>query len=169
MVGTIRLIGATALLAWHAATMAQAVPEKPRSDVDKVGDTAESVVEKPLRDLNLMKDKIPPELLAIQAEPYSLNGLKSCAQYRTAVATMTRVLGPDIDSAAARKKNPQNPGEFALSAGASVAGSLIPGGGLIRKLSGAEAAQMRAQAAVVAGSLRRAYLKGTARAKGCKI
>ena len=157
---------------WTALpALAQATPEKPEakvSDIDKIGNAAESVVEKPLKDLNLMKDKIPPEIQAILDKPYSLKGLKTCSQYSTAIGKLTHVLGPDVDSGVAEKKG-ENPGEFALSVGQSVAGSLIPGTGIIRKISGADAAQKKAAAAVLAGQLRRAYLKGTARAKSCKV
>lgn len=148
---------------------AQARQERERSGLDKVGDTAESVVEQPLKDLNLMKAKIPPELAAISPAPYSLAGVRTCAQFARAIRTMDRVLGPDVDSAAARNSKGESPAEFALGAGAAVAGSFIPGGGLIRKISGAEKQQKRAAAAVLSGQVRRAFLKGTARAKGCRV
>lgn len=151
------------------AASSGAAQEQERSGIDKVGDAAERVAEQPLRDLNIMKAKIPPELAAISAEPYSLAGLRTCPQFAAAIATMTRVLGPDLDSAAARNSKGETPAEFALGAGATVAGSFIPGGGLIRKISGAEAQQKRAAAAVLSGQVRRAFLKGTARAKGCRI
>ena len=79
------------------------------------------------------------------------------------------ILGPDVDSAAAQNQTKQSPAEFALETGASVAGSLIPLSGLIRKISGAEARQKYANAAVYAGGLRRAYIKGLAKGRGCKI
>lgn len=150
------------------AASALAAQEK-RSALDKVGDTAESVAEQPLKDLNLMKARIAPELAAISDAPYSLAGIRTCPQFATAIGTMTRVLGPDLDSAAARNSRGETPAEFALGAGATVAGSFIPGGGLIRKLSGAEKQQKRAAAAVLSGQVRRAFLKGTARAKGCRV
>ncbi len=157
------------LLALAAPAIAQTEPAKPKSDLDKVGDTAEGIVEKPLKDLNLMKDPIPPQLQAIMDRPYDLHGMKTCKQYSTAIGKLTAQLGPDVDSPEARAKKGQSPAEFALGAGASVIGGLIPGAGLIRKVSGAEAAQKKAAAAVLAGSLRRAYIKGKASAQGCKI
>ncbi len=158
------------LLGLAAPVLAQPAIEKSDekvSDMDKVGNTAENIATKPLKDLNLMKDEIPPEVLAVMKEPYSLKGIKGCKQYKAKIVRLTELLGPDVDSGI--KKKGQNAGEFALSAAESVAGSLIPGAGLIRKISGAEAAQKKARAAVLAGQLRRAYLKGTARAKGCKV
>lgn len=160
-------------LAAGAPTLAQpetppATSEPENRDIDKVGDAAQRVAEKPFRDFNLVKDKIPPALQAIVDAPYSLKGLKTCRQLGAEVRVLTNILGPDVDSGVAAKKG-QNAGEFALGLGESVAGSLIPGAGLIRLISGADAAQKRAQAAVLAGQIRRAYVKGTARAKGCKV
>jgi hypothetical protein len=168
---TMRTLGLVLLLGMAAPVLAQPAPDKPEdkvSDIDKVGNTAENIATKPLKDFNLMKEEIPPEVLAVMKAPYSLQGIKGCSQYKAKISRLTELLGPDVDSGLAAKKG-QNAGEFALSAAESVAGSLIPGTGLIRKISGAEAAQKRAQAAVLAGQLRRAYLKGTARAKGCKV
>lgn len=157
---------ATALLG--APLAAQTSDAKPKSDIDKVGDSVETMAEKPLKDLNLVKDKIPPELEAIMTKPYDLTGLKGCADYKAAIDKLTRVLGPDVDSPKVQGQK-ESAAEVALSGAEAVVGGLIPGTGLIRKLSGADAAQKKAQAAVLAGDLRRAYIKGTARAKGCKV
>jgi hypothetical protein len=149
--------------------LAQPAPEKPKEEaIDKVGDSAERMATKPLKDLNLMKDEIPPEIQAIMNRPYDISKLKTCADKKNAVRRLTEVLGPDVDSPQAQKKG-ENPAEFALGAAESVVGGLIPGMGIIRKISGAEAAEKKAKAAVLAGQLRRAYIKGTARAQGCKV
>jgi len=133
----------------------------------EVGQSMESMATKPLKDLNLMKDEIPPELLALMNNPYSLDGIKTCKQHKAAIDRLTSVLGPDVDAVTA--KQGETATETMLGAAESVVGGLIPGAGLMRKLSGAQAAEEKAKAAVLAGSLRRAYLKGSARAKGCKI
>lgn len=144
-----------------------AVAPKPNGG-DRVADTAGNIMQKPLKDLNIIKPKVSPQLEAVMREPYALTGLKSCAQLRTAVAGLTEVLGPDVDSVQAVASK-ETAAEFGLSSAESVVGGLIPGMGIVRKISGAEKAQKHATAAVFAGSLRRAYLKATARAKGCKI
>lgn len=149
-------------------TSAVAQETNPKSDIDKVGDSAERMATKPLKDLNLLRDEIPPEIQKIIDRPYDISKLKTCAQLKKAVRELTDVLGPDVDSAQATRKG-QNPGEFALGAAESVVGGLIPGMGLIRKISGAEAAERRAKAAVLAGQLRRAHIKGYAKARGCKV
>jgi hypothetical protein len=159
----------TAGLGLALPVLAQSAPEKPKeSGIDKVGDSAERMATKPLKDLNLMKDEIPPEIQAIMNRPYDISKLKTCADKKNAVRRLTEVLGPDVDSAQAQKKG-ENPAEFALGAAESVVGGLIPGMGIIRKISGAEAAEKKAKAAVLAGQLRRAYIKGYAKAQGCKV
>jgi len=154
---------------WLAAIAVAAisVPAMAQSDIEKVGKSAGNMVEKPLKDANIIKDEIPPELLAIMERPYSMGGLKTCAQFTAEIGKLTKVLGPDVD--AVKTKKGETATETMLGAAESVVGGLIPGTGLIRKLSGAEKAEEKAKAAVLAGSLRRAYIKGYATAKGCKI
>ena len=162
-----QIVMATALLT-AATAFAQATPQPPKSDLDKVGDTVENIGAKPLKDLNIIQDEVNPDIERIMNDPYSLKGIKTCADYKAAVARLTTALGPDVDSPEFKKKD-KTPAEQALSLGESAASSLVPFSGVIRRLSGAEAKQNYAKAAVYAGSVRRAYLKGTARAKGCKI
>ncbi|GGE18062.1 hypothetical protein GCM10011529_25720 [Polymorphobacter glacialis] len=162
------LVAAPLLVLASAAAGQQTNPPKERSGIDKVGDTVENIGAKPLKDMNIIKDKVDPRIEAAMEEPYSLKGIKTCAQFKTAITTLTGVLGPDVDSPQAQRKD-QTPAEFALSLGESAAGSIIPFMGVVRKISGADARQKYAQAAIYAGSVRRAYLKGTARQKGCKI
>jgi hypothetical protein len=101
------------------------------------------------------------------AEPYSLKGLNGCADYAAAIKRLTAVLGPDVDSPEARAASGTST-EFVLGAAESVVSGLIPGMGIIRRVSGAAAAQRRAEAAVLAGQLRRAFLKGRASGRGCR-
>lgn len=152
-----------ALLAAAAPALAQSASET----VEQVGKSAENIVTKPLKDANLVKEEIPAELEAIMANPYSLKGVTTCAQASAEIGKLTRVLGPDVD--VAKAKGGSSATEMALGQLEKTAGGLIPGSGVIRKISGAEAQERKAKAAVFAGSLRRAYLKGWATAKGCKI
>ena len=158
---------AKSLLTTLAILLAMPAAAQEKSDADKVGDSAKSMATKPLRDLNLMRDEIPPKLLAVMQKPYSLDDLKTCKQFAAEIAKLTEVLGPDVD--AVKVKAGETATETVLGTAESVVGSLIPGAGIMRRLSGADAAQRKAQAAVFAGSLRRAYLKGVARGKGCKL
>lgn len=134
---------------------------------EEVGKTAENIATKPLKDANVVKTEIPPKLLAIMGQPYSLAGLKTCADFGREISQLTAVLGPDVDTVQPKKGTTTS--EAVLAGIEDVAGGFIPGTRIVRKVSGAEAQEKKAKAAVYAGSLRRAYLKGTARAKGCKV
>ncbi|GGI80978.1 hypothetical protein GCM10007973_16880 [Polymorphobacter multimanifer] len=172
---TATFAAAMALLLGAAAATAQTADPKDKgsdkiNDGDRALDTMENIATKPLKDLNLMKKKVPPELEAMMENPYALTGLKTCRQYAAEVTKITEMVGPDVDSAEARAdKKKQTPAEFAFGATEAIAGSLIPFAGVIRFVSGAQKRERYAQAAVYAGTVRRSYIKGTARAKGCKV
>jgi hypothetical protein len=134
---------------------------------EQVGKSAENIVTKPLKDANILKAEIPPKLQAIMNDPYSLKGLSTCAQFSAEIAQLTKMLGPDVD--AVKPKGGDSASEMVLGQIEKTASGLIPGSSIIRKVSGAEEQANKAKAAVYAGSLRRAYLKGAAKAKGCKI
>jgi hypothetical protein len=163
------LLAIIALLPAPLAAQATAPAPAPaaRSTSGQVVDSAGRIAQQPLRDLNIVRDGIPPEIEAIMAEPYSLKGLRGCPDYAAEIKRLTAVLGPDVDSPEARAAA-ETSTEFVLGTAESVVGSLIPGMGIIRRVSGAQAAQKRAQAAVLAGQLRRAFIKGRANGRGCR-
>jgi hypothetical protein len=135
-------------------------PDKPitQQDVD-----AKDVALTPLSDLNLRKGEIPPLLIAAQDDPYTLAGLTRCPLIAAAVGDLDAVLGDDIDVAQANKQR--------MSAGRvaqSVAGSFIPFRGVIREISGANSQERKIQAAIYAGTARRAFLKGIGQQRGCR-
>lgn len=133
-------------------------------DVEKA---AENMATSPLKDANIMQEDIPSLLVQASAAPYAMGGLKTCKQFSAAISQLDGVLGPDVD--VVKAKEGQSVGEVALDGVQTVASSLIPGRGIIRKITGADAHDEKVRAAYYSGGLRRAYLKGTARAKGCKI
>lgn len=141
-------------------TEAAKSPDKPitEQDVD-----AADVALTPLSDLNLRKGEIPQLLIDAQEQPYTLAGLARCSQIAAAVGQLDAVLGEDIDVAQAKGQR--------VSAGRvaqSVAGSFIPFRGVIRELSGANAQERKVQAAIYAGTARRAFLKGVGQQRGCR-
>lgn len=143
-------------------------PAPPRSTASQAADSAGRMAMQPLRDLNLVRDGIPPELEAMMDNPYSLKGLRGCPDYAREIGRITAMIGPDVDSPQARAA-PGTSTEFVLGTAESVVGGLIPGMGIVRRVSGADAARQRAQAATLAGSLRRAFLKGRASGRGCRV
>ena len=146
---------------------------KPADAATKTGTDIAQAVSTPLSDLNLVNAPIPPVLLDAQRAPYGEPGDGTCAGLSTAVVALDAVLGPDLDVPTA----PNNPGLVERGAGLvgqaatqSVRGaaeSVVPFRTWIRKLSGAERYSRDVAAAIAAGIVRRAYLKGVGQVRGC--
>jgi len=158
-----------ALLARCAVLLVLAAPASAQSDLDRPSTArrAGDIAATPLRDTNIVKTKIPPELAAIEAAPYSARGLETCPSIAFEVARLNKVLGRDVDSGGSGTKRSMG-SQLAEQGTRDAIGSLIPGRGLVRLVTGADAAQRRAAAAVNAGNVRRGFLKGYGLAKGCR-
>tara|TARA_R110000772_G_scaffold41357_3_gene96020 strand:+ start:1603 stop:2235 length:633 start_codon:yes stop_codon:yes gene_type:complete len=128
-----------------------------------LGNAADAATQ-PLTDLNLKSVDIPSELLMIQDEPYSLNGLSDCTVLLREISALEGVLGPDADTPD-KKTGMVNK---ALKTGGSFLGGFIPFRGVVREVSGANANRRRMERAIYAGVARRGFLKGYAEAKQCK-
>lgn len=138
-------------------------------DKGNAGDAVERAATRPLRDLNLMKPKIAPELAAIMADPYAIKPLRNCRQLSNEVHRMTALVGPDVDDPSLIGKKGRTPPEFLLDSAEGLTGSLVPGQGIIRQLTGANKAARQAAASRLAGQLRRAHVRGVMKARGCRI
>jgi hypothetical protein len=156
-----RIFGAKAALAaglvlWAAPASAQRQPvTEPETSVRDVALT-------PLNDLNLTQDDVPAVLEQARAEPYSRAGISTCVDILRNVGDLDAVLGDDFDT--------DPPGERNLSVtnlAQRVVGSFIPFRGIIREISGANAAEFRFREAIAAGLMRRAYLKGIGQEMDC--
>lgn len=129
--------------------------------------TAGDVLTKPLSDVNLKKDAIPPILVAARENAYTTAGLRTCPAIQAEVRRLDAVLGDDID-VAQDKSLGEKRGNSVGNIAKSVVGSLIPFGGIIREISGANENERQWALALYAGSVRRAYLKGMGAQKGCR-
>lgn len=150
------IFGATFLLGSSAAFAAGA--QQQDNDVGRAAT-------QPLRDARIKEDKIPEILLLAASAPYSSANTQNCAAITREVNRLTSVLGPDVDAPAPKKGEGS---AVAAAAARGVVSSFIPGLGLVRVITGADKAQRRAEAAVYGGSVRRGYLKGIGRMKGCR-
>ena len=121
-------------------------------------------VKEPLREAGIAKKKVPEVLLLAASAPYSSAHTGSCADIAAEVGRLDEALGQDVDTPAARKGKGA---EIASAASMGVVGALVPGFGLLKYVTGANAAEKRAQAAVYAGAVRRGYLKGLGLARRC--
>lgn len=139
------------------------------TDQTKAGSAAVT----PLNDLNLANAAIPDVLAAAQRGPYKLAPEQNCPMLDQDIKALDEALGPDIDA-------PSIDGNRGLLERGSDAGSgaavgalqrtaegVIPFRGWIRQLSGAERHSRQVAAAITAGGVRRAFLKGVRAAKNC--
>lgn len=149
------------------AGLCLSTPGFAQRESDKFEDKAEGVVSQPLRDVGIMSDKIPDILIKAQQAPYSRAGLATCADYKRTIAELDEALGPDVDAVDAEGRPIS--GRLAEAGAKSVVGSLIPFRGLVREISGAASTDRRIAAAYVTGAARRAYLKGYAAGRRCKL
>lgn len=172
------LIGWMALngTAWAQTPQAQTPNSEQTSPPKPSGphkDTFGDAVIAPLGDLNLNQTPIPPILLDAALAPYTPPPVITCETLAAAIAPLDEALGADLDT----PPTPLNPGllergsvlagDTAISAVRGATEGLIPFRGWVRKLTGAEARSKKVRAAIAAGAVKRAYLKGLGAAKGC--
>lgn len=155
---TLRAIALLSLAAGGA--QAQTEPSTGR----KVEKTASEVAVTPFKDVGVVKDKIPQVLLDARAATYALPAPLTCKTLFNAVDALDAELAPDLDNAETRVKSGMSAGEI----GKTVVRGLMPMRAWVRKLSGAEQNDNEVRQAVLAGSVRRGYLKGVGLQLGCK-
>jgi hypothetical protein len=149
---------ATLLLATPA--LAQTEPSK----TQQVEEGASKVVTAPLKDVGVVKDKIPQVLIDARTGTYVLPAPLTCKTIFDAVDALDAELAPDLDAASTQIKS----GMSATEIGETVVHGLTPLRSWVRKLSGAEKNANEVQAAIMAGSIRRGYLKGVGLGMNCK-
>ena len=140
----------------------------------KEGVQLQKAVEAPLADLNLVQEKIPAVLEAAVKAPYALPSERTCPALANEVRGLDAALGADLDT----PPTASNPG--LLARGSNMVGdaandalrgaaeSVIPFRGWVRKLDGAERHSKEVAAAIAAGSVRRAFLKGVGQTLNCE-
>src|SRR3990167_368736 len=144
---------------------------KSASEANKDGITGAMTA--PLRDVNVIRTKIPRVLLESMDDPYRRPVPASCASLISLIKPLDAALGEDLDSMPATgdedlmDRGRKAAGEAALGAVASAAQDMIPMRGWVRKLSGAERHDRLVQSAIASGAVRRAYLKGLGESRGC--
>ena len=134
----------------------------------------QKAMESPLVDLNLVQDKIPPVLQAAIKAPYALPTQRACPDLANEVRALDGALGADLDTPPTVanpglvERGTNMVGDAANDALRGAAESVIPFRGWIRKLDGAERHSKEVAAAIAAGSVRRAFLKGVGQTLGCE-
>ena len=138
-----------------------------REKVVETGKKAGEIATQPVRDVGAQKIDIPLPIQQAAAAPYSLKGLRTCAQLNRAIFELNDVLGPDYDGAVAVHEN--KAGKLAEAGGKTIVNTIIPFRGLVREISGAAPAERRLNADIRAGFARRGFLRGVATARKCRL
>jgi hypothetical protein len=127
----------------------------------------------PLSDVNLVRAKIPPVLAQARLQPYAVPEDQTCEALAADVRMLDEVLGPDVDArdpesdAGSVERGSAAVGDEAVGALQGVAEDFVPFRHWVRKLSGAEHYSKKVAAAIVAGTVRRGFLKGIMIARDC--
>jgi hypothetical protein len=138
-----------------------------KEKVVETGKRAGEIATQPVRDVGAQKIDIPLPIQQAAAAPYSLKGLRTCAQLNRAIFELDDVLGPDYDGAVAVHEN--KAGKLAEAGGKTIVNTIIPFRGLVREISGAAPAERRLNADIRAGFARRGFLRGVATARRCRL
>lgn len=159
-------------VAYALALAACAGPEAMRAPEDN-GTRVVKAVTTPLSDLNLLREKIPAVLLAAREAPYRMPGVLTCVALVEEIRELDQVLGPDLDATSPEASGLLERGSVAVGQAAfdalrGAAEGLLPYRSWIRKLTGAERHSREVAAAIAAGIVRRAYLKGVGQHLGCE-
>lgn len=150
------------MLALTAHPVRAETPNVERPMVDHV----EDAVTQPAKDVNLKKDKIPERLLQIQSAPYDLTGMDRCTAILAEIRNLRPLLGPDVNEDPHLSRAEKRERSVSRVAGGLI-GGLIPFRGVVREVTGANAAEQRYLKALSAGFARRSFLKGVAFSRGC--
>jgi hypothetical protein len=134
------------------------------SRTKQIEEDASKVATSPLKDVGVVKDKIPQVLIDARTATYVLPSPLTCKTIFDAVDALNAELAPDLDNPSTQIKS----GMSATEIGETVVHGLTPLRSWVRKLSGAEKNANEVQAAILAGSVRRGYLKGIGLQMGCK-
>lgn len=122
-------------------------------------------VQQPMRDLSIIRDRAPPALLRAVAQPYDKDEIRTCPQVIHELAELDAALGPDL-------KPGDKPGSGLSMGGLAadlVGGAVgLPFRGVVRQMTGAEQRDRELRAAVLAGMVRRGFLKGRLAEMSCQ-
>ncbi len=168
------------LLATSAPAIADQQQPPPPADSEKIQTTSDAnkdgvtgAISAPLRDVNIVRTKIPPVLMEAMSDPYARPPRVTCDTLIRLITPLDAALGEDLDQHPPEEnedlmdRGRKAAGSAALGAMASAAQDIIPMRGWVRKLSGAERHDRLVQSAIASGAVRRAYLKGLGESRGC--
>lgn len=161
ILSTVTLLGACTTVPADGSSQIQTSSQANRENL-------QGAASAPLRDVNVLRTKIPDVLLRAMADPYARPPRPNCASITAQILPLNGALGADLDEIAVDEDDLMERGrESMLGVMAGAASGVIPFRGWVRQLSGAERHDKLVNAAITAGAVRRAYLKGLGETRGC--
>lgn len=125
----------------------------------------------PFEDFNVVRSKIPTVLIEAVNDPYARPSPVGCETLGLELSRLDDALGPDIDIFQQKKSRVERSTSFVANAGTramkDITEGWIPMRSWVRYMTGAEQHSREVTAAISAGKVRRAYLKGLAQSEGC--
>ncbi|MGB7418212.1 MAG: hypothetical protein WA918_03440 [Erythrobacter sp.] len=132
--------------------------------------TARDAATQPLRDVNIVRSKVQPQVARVLDDPYGFDRPKTCGNLAWEILQLNKALGPDFDVDLEEPgKNKKRANTALRLAGRIGSGLLLPFRGVVREVSGSAANEREYRAATLVGVARRSYLKGIAVEKGCRV
>jgi hypothetical protein len=107
--------------------------------------------------LGLRGAEVPPLLATIKLAPYKAPDAPACDTVPAEILAIDDLLGDDLD---APPPAPEDSKKSLLSKGGDVARGLVPYGGVVRFVTGANKKDKDLREAVLAGYARRGFLRG---------
>ena len=147
---------------------------QPAATAGPTGGQVGEAITAPLRTLNLIKPEVAPALRSAAEAPYAPPQPLTCYAIGAEVVALNTALGADLDAIASNAstslvdRGSEAANKAAIGALRNAADGLVPYGGLVRQLTGANRAAKEAANARAAGVIRRAYLKGLGQAMKCE-
>ena len=129
----------------------------------------------PLTDLNIVRQEIPAPLVQASDNPYFLPNDLMCVSIFSEIRELDLLLPADFDAPKSVKddsllnKGSDTLAQASVDAVKRTASDIIPFRSWIRKLTGAERHSDLVKRAILAGNVRRAFLKGVASAQRCYV
>lgn len=122
--------------------------------------------QQPFRDVGWTRENPPQVLIRAAEAPYALEAGAECSAILAETAELDTVLGPDLD--AENQPEAQSDTDATGLFSGAIRGLIgLPYRGIIRRFSGAEGRERVLREAILAGMVRRAFLRGAARAAAC--
>jgi len=140
-------------------------PAPPETSKEK----AKGVITQPLNDLNVAQPDIPAILLRAKTAPYEVPAGGDCKAFNSEIADLDKALGPDLDLATGEDKSvSKKVSDMTFDLARGAVSGLIPFRGVVRYVTGAEKRARAINEALIAGTVRRSYLKGYGEMLGCE-